>query len=86
MDNDRLKHSLSVANKIMELARLENMSEEKIKICFLIGFNHDIGYSFSEDGVNHNKIGGNVLNKPCFKYWKEVYYYGVVHDEYNYKY
>lgn len=86
MDNDRLKHSLGVANKMMELARLENMNEDELEVCFLIGLNHDIGYNFSYNGVNHNIIGGNILKKTNFKYWREVYYHGVVQNEYNSKY
>lgn len=61
MDNDRLKHSLAVARKMVEIAKTKNMNDEEIKICFLIGFNHDIGYEFTENGKNHNIIGGEIL-------------------------
>ena len=86
MDNDRLKHSYAVAKKMMELAKLENMNNEEINICFLIGFNHDIGYDFVENGINHNIVGGNLLKESGFKYWKEVYYHGILQDEYKSKY
>ena len=44
MTEDRLKHSLAVARKMVEIAKQKQMSEEEITTCFLIGFNHDIGY------------------------------------------
>ena len=83
MDNDRLKHSLSVARKMVEIAKDKNMTDEEIKICFLIGFNHDIGYEFTENGINHNIIGGEILKQNGFKHWKEIYYHGILQDEYD---
>ena len=76
MDENRLKHSLVVARKMVEIAKLNKMSNEQIEICFLIGYNHDIGYEFSENGINHNKIGGEILKNSGFQYWKEIYYHG----------
>ena len=63
MDNDRLKHSYAVAKKMMDIAIKYNLSEEEIENCFLIGVNHDIGYEFTTNGINHNKIGGQILKK-----------------------
>ena len=83
MDNDRLKHSYAVAKKMMDIAIKYNLSEEDIKICFLIGLNHDIGYEFTTNGVNHNKIGGELLKNNGFKYWKEVYYHGDIDCSYK---
>lgn len=77
MDYDRLKHSLAVARKMVEIAKLNKLSDIEIKNCFVIGYNHDIGYQFVEDGVNHNKIAGEILKQTGFKYWKEVYYHGL---------
>jgi len=76
MDENRLKHSIAVARKMMKIARENNLSEEEVTNCFIIGINHDIGYEFSKNGVNHNKIGGILLEKAGFKFWKEVYYHG----------
>jgi len=83
MDNDRLKHSYAVAKKMMRIATEYNLSEEDIKNCFLIGLNHDIGYEFTTNGINHNKIGGLLLKNNGFKYWKEVYYHGDVDCTYD---
>lgn len=83
MDQDRLNHSLAVARKMSEIAINRNLSNEEIKNCFVIGYNHDIGYEFSENGLNHNKIGGIILKNINFKYWKEIYYHGEITNEYE---
>ena len=83
MDNDRIKHSYAVAKKMMEIAVKYKLGEDDIKNCFLIGLNHDIGYEFTTNGINHNKIGGQLLRDNGFKYWKEVYYHGDSDCTYN---
>ena len=83
MDEDRIKHSLAVARKMVEIAKKNNLNEEDIKNCFVIGFNHDIGYEFCIDKMEHNKIGGEILKARGFKYWKEIYYHGEVNVEYE---
>ncbi|MBR2833983.1 MAG: HDIG domain-containing protein [Bacilli bacterium] len=83
MDNDRLKHSYAVAKKMMEIAKEYNLSEEDIMNCFLIGLNHDIGYEFASNGLNHNKLGGQILRNNGFKYWQEVYYHGDIDCTYD---
>lgn len=83
MDNDRLKHSYSVGFKMAQIAKDRNLSEEEIKTCFVIGFNHDIGYQFTEKGFNHNKIGGEILRRNNFIHWQEVYYHGDINPEYS---
>lgn len=60
MDNDRLKHSYSVACKMAQIAKERNLSDEEVKKCFVIGYNHDIGYEFTEKGfydeADHKKF------------------------------
>ena len=68
MDNDRLKHSFAVAKKMMDIAKEYNLSEEDINKCFIIGINHDIGYEFTTNGINHNKIGGELLRDNGFTF------------------
>ena len=61
MDENRVKHSLAVANKMVELNK--KLNKEDI---FLIGYLHDIGYKFlrnNHDISMHNKIGGEILKK-----------------------
>lgn len=83
MDKNRLNHSYQVAKKMMEIGQEMGLSQEELKELFVIGLNHDIGYEFSPNGVEHNKIGGEILRNSGFKYWKEVYYHGVLTNEYN---
>ena len=61
MDEDRLKHSLAVANKMLELNNGNNNEE-----VFLIGYLHDIGYQFFNDKVKHNKVGGEILKNSRY--------------------
>lgn len=86
MEEDRLKHSLAVARKMVEIAKSKKLSEEEIEACFIIGYNHDIGYEFTNNGINHNIIGGKVLEKNGFKYWKEIYYHGENEVQYQSQY
>ena len=86
MDEDRLKHSLSVARKMVEIAKSKNLNEEDIENCFVIGYNHDIGYEFAENKFNHNIIDGEILKNSNFKYWKEIYYHGEIDIEYKFLY
>ena len=83
MDEDRIKHSLSVARKMIEIAKSNQLSDEEIKNCFIIGYLHDIGYEFTENGIDHNIIGGEILKNNNFKYWKEIYYHGEIDIEYE---
>ncbi len=82
MDNDRLKHSYAVANKMIELGKEKSLSEIELQELFLLGYLHDIGYEFGTN-ENHNIIGGNLLKKNNYEYWKEVYYHGVPNSEYK---
>ena len=66
MDENRLKHSMAVARKMVEIARNKNLSDEDIKNCFIIGYNHDVGYEFAKSGINHNIIGGEILKNSNF--------------------
>lgn len=83
MNEDRLKHSISVGRKMIELGKKYNLHDEELKELFLLGYNHDIGYEFVEDGFNHNVIGGEILKEIGFKHWKEVYYHGEPNAEYK---
>lgn len=82
MDNDRLKHSYAVANKMVELGKEKTLPDEQLQELFLLGYLHDIGYQFGTN-ENHNMIGGNLLRNSNYKYWKEVYYHGIPNSEYK---
>lgn len=77
MDENRLKHSIAVDKKIVEIAKSKNLSDEDIKNCFIIG------YEFTKNGINHNIIGGEILKNSNFKYWREIYYHGEINVEYK---
>ncbi len=83
MDEDRLKHSYSVAKKMVETGKSIGLSDGELEELFILGFNHDIGYEYTENGKNHNKVGGEILRKSGFKHWKEVYYHGQLTNEYE---
>jgi len=86
MDFDRLKHSISVGRKMIEIGKKYNLSDQELKELFLLGYNHDIGYEFSNNGINHNIIGGEILKNNGYKYWQEVYYHGEPNIQYKSKY
>jgi myo-inositol-1(or 4)-monophosphatase len=83
IDDNRLKHSITVARKMQEIACNYNLSEEDKNNLFVIGLNHDIGYEFTDKPTNHNKIGGEILKNTGFKFWKEVYYHGETDCDYK---
>ena len=82
MDNDRINHCLSVANKMVELGKEKGLTNEQLGELFLLGYIHDIGYLFGTN-ENHNVIGGNILKDNNYKYWQEVYYHGVPDSKYK---
>jgi len=83
MDLDRIKHSLSVANKMVEIGENLNLKESDLQDLFILGYNHDIGYDFCSDKKEHNIVGGEILKNNGYKYWKEVYYHGNPNSEYQ---
>ena len=86
MSEDKLKHSLAVANKMVEIGKKYNMTEEELQDLFVLGFNHDIAYGVSLDALNHGIIGGEILKRNGYKYYMEVYYHGKPDCEYSSKY
>ena len=71
-----------LAKKMIEIGKKLNLNNDELSDLFL-GLNHDIGYKFTKNELNHNKIGGTILKSNKYKYWKEVYYHGEITDEYN---
>ena len=67
MDNDRVKHSISVARRMVEIGKSYNLSNEELEELFVLGLNHDIGYEFCA-GRDHNVVGGNILKRSNYKY------------------
>ena len=82
MDEDRLKHSIAVARKMVEIGKEYNLNDDELQDLFVLGFNHDIGYEYG-DNSDHGHIGGEILKKNNYKYWKEIYYHGDINSEYQ---
>ena len=83
MDFDRIKHSYQVALKMQEIGKELGLKETELNELFILGLNHDIGYNFSSDNSEHNKIGGKILKSQNYKYWEEVYYHGETDINYQ---
>lgn len=85
ISEDRKKHIWAVAEFLKQFATERNMKTEEVEVLYTLGLLHDIGYEFAclEDYINHNTIGGNILKSQGFKYWKEIYYHGVVNSPYQ---
>lgn len=81
---DRMKYSLGVANGMYRVVRANpeqyGVSSED---AFTLGFVHDIGYQFDEDGKYHALVGGLLLKNQGYKYWREVYYHGIAQPEWE---
>lgn len=82
MDEDRLKHSIAVARKMVEIGRRYNLSEDELQDLFVLGFLHDIGYEFAKNSY-HGHIGGEMLKRNNYKYWEEIYYHGSLKTQYS---
>lgn len=81
---DRLKHCIAVAEK------MKRLSEENSRLfvtdpedMYVLGMVHDIGYPFVEEQKDHAKVGGEILKKQGYMYWREVYYHGIFQNEYD---
>ena len=63
-------------------------SLDKCNELYTLGLVHDIGYAFLEekDYEKHEIVGGEVLKKQGYKFWKEVYYHGVTNSPYQSEY
>lgn len=60
---------------MVEIAKKYNMNEMNIKNCFVIGISHDIGYEFSLNKSEHNRIDGKILKETGFQFiWKWWFY------------
>ena len=82
MDENRLKHSLAVAKKMIEIGKEYNLNDKELQDLFVLGFNHDIGYEYGNN-LNHEHIGGEILKRNDYKYWKEVCYHGNINSQYS---
>lgn len=69
----RWQHILGVARKAKEIAEIMRPNDTKFaEDMFLLGMLHDFGYEFCELGPDHGPIGGEILRRSGYKYWREV--------------
>lgn len=76
----KLKHSLSVARVMYEKALQLGYDNSYAEEMFTLGYLHDIGYEYTKDVEKHPIVGGELLKKTKYKYWKEVYYHGTINE------
>jgi hypothetical protein len=84
--SNRALHSLTVANKMYEVALEKTNNEYYAKEMFNLGWLHDIGYQFTENNREHAHVGGEFLKSQGYKYWVEIYEHGVYKPDMNYSY
>lgn len=82
MDENRSLHSLGVAKKMVTIGKSKGLKTSDLNDLFTLGIVHDIGYEFGP-GNEHQKLGGLVLKENGYRYWQEVYYHGLVQNEYS---
>lgn len=80
---DRMRHCCAVAEYMRDYVKCnaENC-EVRAEDAYMVGLLHDIGYGFM-DGPGHASMGGLMLRRNSFEYWKEVYFHGSVSGEYE---
>lgn len=73
MEDSRVKHSAEVARKMEVLALEARPGDiEFAQDMFSLGLVHDMGYQYSEKPEDHAAIGGCILKRQGYRYWKEV--------------
>ncbi len=74
---NRQAHLLGVARRAAELGAEHGMDDERSQQdLFLLGYLHDVGYEFSDEQADHEEIGGLMLKKNGYRFWREVYHHG----------
>lgn len=61
ISEDRLHHILGVARKAYSIAKEMGYDEIFARKMFMIGWNHDVGYEFSEKQSEHPDISAEML-------------------------
>lgn len=80
----RLQHGFRVAQKMMQMVGSDTtLCSASPNEMFILGYIHDIGYSFVDNQKDHEHAAGVLLRGQGYKYWKEVYYHGTPECEYH---
>lgn len=62
ISEDRLHHILSVARECYQIAKDKGYDESFCRRMFMIGWNYDVGYEFSEKQEEHSIVSAEMLN------------------------
>ena len=74
---NRWQHILGVARKAKMLAeKLKPDNAQYTEDMFLLGVMHDLGYEFMESNASHAAVGGEILKRSGYQYWREVALHG----------
>ena len=77
ISDERLAHMRSVGRRAQLIAEQIGVRDQKsLQDIFLLGYLHDVGYEFSDDQSDHARVGGEILRRNGYPYWREVYYHG----------
>jgi len=79
----KFPHNVAVGRFMEEYAEQRLFDSELGKELFVLGCIHDLGYEFAGQYELHRIEGAKILKNSNYKYWKEVYYHGVVQTEYK---
>lgn len=84
IDENRLHHLLGVARACYSYGKeIFDWEEEKSREMFLVGFLHDVGYEFVEEPIQHEEVGGTILEQLGFRYAQEVASHGDPHSTFT---
>jgi len=72
IDENRIKHIFAVARLMSDNAEKFGLDKEEM---FTLGLLHDIGYEFGGSDEHHT-LGGSILEKQNYKYFREVLHHG----------
>lgn len=77
ISDERLAHMRSVGRRAQAIAMHEGIeNQEELEDIFLLGYLHDVGYEFSNDQADHERVGGDILKRNGYRFWQEIYHHG----------
>lgn len=63
---DRLHHIIGVARKCYSLAKEQGYNEDFCRKMWMIGWNHDVGYEFSETQEEHPEVSSEMIHQLIY--------------------
>ena len=63
ISENKMKHMVGVARQCYKVSKILNMSENFCRKMFVAGLNHDIGYEFSNNQLEHSNISADMLEQ-----------------------